>query len=214
MKLRLVRVLSIGGVLAATTAAAGYGQVFGSGPDPATASSSTTSGSGSTGSSTAATTPAAAPVPVSPAPVAGSATQFSYVAGDAATIVLDSAGGTLRLVSFVPNPGWFTIRLDQPSATDLDVSLESPSGQVRFTAGFVNGAIVAHLQVGAGSGTSVPGNSAPGNSAPGNTSPGGGDDNGGDDDNSGSGSGGGDDNGGDDNSGSGSGGGDDSGSDD
>ena len=142
---------------------------------------------------------------VTPAPVPGSATQFSYLAGDAATIVLDSADGTVRLVSFVPNPGWFTVRLDQPSITELDVRLESPSGQARFTASIVGGAIVANLEVGAVSGTSVPGNSAPGNSAPGNTAPGGGDDGGGDD-NSGSGSGGGgdDDSGGDDNSGPGS----------
>jgi hypothetical protein len=224
MKLRFVRVLSIGGVLAAATATAGYGQVFGGAPDPASATSSTTpgSGSGSTASSTATSVAASAPVTVVPAPVPGSATQFSYIAGDAATIVLDSADGTLRLVSFVPNPGWFTVRLDQVSVTDLDVRLESPSGQVRFTAGIVGGAIVANLEVGAAPGTSVPGNSAPGNSAPGNstpgnstpgnTTPGGGDDDDGDD--NGAGDNGGDDNGGDDNSGPGGGGDDNSGSDD
>ena len=153
------------------------------------------------------------------APVPGSATQFSYVAGDAATVVLDSAGGTLRVVTFAPHPGWFTVRLDQPTATDMQVLLESTSGQVRFVASLVNGNVVTSLEAGAGPGSSVPGNSAPGNSAPDNSAPGnsapgnstpGGDGNGGragGDDNGGGG--GNDDSGGDDSGGSGGGGSDD-----
>jgi hypothetical protein len=199
MNFRLIRVLSIGGVLATATATASYGHVLGGAPDPASASSS----------SAPASVAPAAPATVVPAPVPGSATQFSYIAGNAATIVLDSAGGTVRLVSFVPEPGWFTVRLDQLSPTELDIRLESTSGPVRFTAGIVNGAIVANVEVGAGSATSVPGNTAPGNSAPDNSTPGNStpgntapddDDDGGDDDNSRSGSGGSDD----DNSGPGS----------
>ena len=153
------------------------------------------------------------------APVPGSATQFSYVAGDAATVVLDSAGGTLRVVTFAPHPGWFTVRLDQPTATDMQVLLESTSGQVRFLASLVDGNVVTSLEAGAGPGSSVPGNSAPGNSAPANSAPGGtgpdnsapgntapgGDDNGGGDGGSGGGGG----SGGDDSGGSGGGGSDD-----
>ena len=171
-------------------------------------------------------------------PVPGTTTQFSYVAGDAATVVVDSAGGVLRIVTFTPHPGWFTLRLDQPNMTQFEVRLESSTGQVRFAAALVDGAIVPQLEVGtapsgsvpdtapgnSGPGNSAPDNSAPGNSAPGNSAPGNstpgntapdGDDNGGDDDggddNSGPG-GGGDDSGGDDSGGddnSGSGGGDD-----
>ena len=149
------------------------------------------------------------------APVPGSATQFSYVAGDAATVVLDSAGGTLRVVTFAPHPGWFTVRLDQPTATDMQVLLESTSGQVRFLASLVDGNVVTSLEAGAGPGSSVPGNSAPGNSAPGNSAPDnsapgntapGGDDNGGGGGNGGSGGGG---SGDDDSGGSGGGGSDD-----
>jgi hypothetical protein len=110
---------------------------------------------------------------VTPAPVPGSATQFSYVAGDAATVIVDSAGGTLRVVTFAPQPGWFTVRLDQPSATELDVRLESTAGQVRFAARLENGVVVAELESSSTPGTSAPGNSAPGNSAPGGSAPGG-----------------------------------------
>jgi hypothetical protein len=140
----------------------------------------------------------------------------SYVAGDAATVVLDSAGGILRIVAFAPHPGWFTVRLEQPSATQFDVRLESASGQVHFSAQLVNGAVTAQVDGGGSTpgasapggsapggsapGGSAPGGSAPGGSAPGNTAPGGGDDNGGDDN-------GGDDNGGGGGSGRGSGGG-------
>jgi hypothetical protein len=163
-----------------------------------------------------------------PVPVPGSATQFSVVAGNAATLIFETADGTLRLVTFAPHPGWFTVRLDQATSTVLEVRLESASGQVRFTAGFVNGALVAELDTsgtpGGGSvpgvsasGGSIPDNSTPGGSTPDNSTPGtsassstvpGGDDNGGGD-NSGPGGGGDDDAPGDDSGGSGGGGSDD-----
>ena len=217
MKLRIARTLALGGALASVTAVAAYSSASGSAPDPAAASSSTvagtTPGSGSTASSAASSTPNSAPVTVSSVAVPGSPSQFSFLAGDAATLVLDTAGGTLRIVTFVPNPGWFTVRLEQSSAAALDVQLESASGQVQFSADLVNGGIVTDLLATAGPATSAPGNSTPGNSTPGNSTPGnttpGGDDNGGDDNGGDDNGGGGDDNGGDDNSGPGGGGSDD-----
>ena len=228
MKSRIVRVLSIGGMLVTAPTIAVIGNAAGSTPVSASASSS----SSPTTTPSSVSTASAAPVTVAPTPVPGSATQFSYVVGDAATVVVDSAGGILRVVSFAPNPGWFTIRLEQSSVTALQALLESPGGQVRFGASLADGSVVTSLEVGGpgsfvpGStapgntapgnsapdnstpGNSTPGNSTPGNSTPGNTAPGGGDDNGGDD-NSGSGGGGNDDSGGDDSGGSGGGGSDD-----
>ena len=162
MRFRIARVLSVGGVLATATAVTTYSQFVSTAPVSASASSSSS--------------PTAAPVPVSASPVAGSTTQFSYVVGDAATVILDSAGGTLRIVAFAPHPGWFTVRLEQPNATELEIRLESPSDRVRFAADLVNGAIVTELEAGTGPGDSVPG-TGPDNSAPGGSVPGTGPDN-------------------------------------
>jgi hypothetical protein len=187
MNRRIIRALSIGGALAATSVVAAGAQGFGSVPVSASASSS---------SSTPNSTPSSASVPVTvgSVAVAGSATQVSYDAGGAATVVLDSAGGTLRVVTFAPQPGWFTVRLEQPSATQLRVLLQSGSGQVHFSALFANGTVFTKLDASGAPGVSAPGNSAPGNSAPGNTAPGGGGDDDGND-NSGPGGGGSDDSG-------------------
>ena len=171
MKSRTIRVLSIGGMLATVPAIAVISNTAGGSPVSASASSSSSPSSTPNSVSTASSAPASAPVVVVGTPVAGSATQFSYVAGDAATLVLDSAGGTLRVVTFAPHPGWFTIRLDQASPTDFQVLLESTGGQVRFTASVASGSVVTNLEVGSGPGNSVPGNSVPGNSGPDNTGP-------------------------------------------
>jgi hypothetical protein len=100
----------------------------------------------------------------------------SYVAGDAATLILDIADGTVRLVDFAPHPGWITVRVTQTSPTHLEARLESISGQVRFAATLVNGAVVTELDA-----PSVPGVIAPDNSTPGtgpdNSTPGTGPDN-------------------------------------
>jgi hypothetical protein len=186
MNRRTIRVLSISGALAATGAIVAGSQGFGSVPVSASATSSSSSPSSSPGTtpgagSTASSSPASVPATVSSVAVAGSPTQVSYVAGDAATVILDSAGGALRIVAFAPHPGWFTVRLEQPTAMQLDVQLESPSGQVHFAAQLANGAVTTQLDAGssAGSSISAPGGSGPDNSAPGNTAPGGGDDSGG-----------------------------------
>ena len=161
MKSRTIRALSIGGMLATVPAIAVISNTAGGSPVSASASSSSSPSSTPNSVSTASSAPTSAPVVVVGTPVAGSATQFSYVAGDAATLILDSAGGTLRVVTFAPHPGWFTIRLDQASPTDFQVLLESTGGQVRFTASVANGSVVTNLEVGSGPGNSVPGNSAP-----------------------------------------------------
>ena len=190
MKSPTLRILSIGGMLATATALTINSHVLSGTPASASVSSSST--------------PTSTPVTASSAPIPGAPTQLSYRAGDAATLILDSAGGTLRVVTFAPHPGWFTVRLEQPSATNLEVRLESTAGQVRFAASLANGVVVTELDVSAGPNNSTPqqhpGNSTPGNSTPGNSTPGtapgnstpGGDDHGGDD-NGGSGGGGSDD---------------------
>jgi hypothetical protein len=164
------------------------------------------------------------PATVSSVAVAGSPTQVSYVAGDAATVILDSGSGALRIVDFTPHPGWFTVRLEQPSLTQLRVRLQSATASVTFSAQLADGVIATSLSAdpapsssapsdsapgGTGPGNSAPGNSAPGNSAPGNSAPGNTAPGGGDDDDDGSGRGGDDDPPGDDSGGSGGGGSDD-----
>lgn len=183
MRFRRARVLSVGAVLATALAVTTYGHVIGSASVAASASSSSSPSSspstgstpGSTPASVAVSAPAPVVVTVGGTPVPGSATQFAYLAGDAATVILDSAGGTLRVVTFAPHPGWFTVRLDQPSPTGLEVRLESASGQVRFSASVVEGSVVTELELGVPGGSvpaaSVPGASTPDGSAPGNSGP-------------------------------------------
>ena len=197
MNLRIARILSIGGTLATAGAVTLSTQGLGSTPASASASSSSTATTSPSANSPASTAAAATPaiVAVSPAPVPGSPTQVAFAAGDAGTLVFDTADGGMRLVAFAPNPGWATVRIDSPSATQLEARLESPSGQVRFVANLVDGAVVAELEtIGGGAGkqcagherprqqcsgqqrptarNSAPGNSAPGNSTPGNSAPG------------------------------------------
>lgn len=235
MKSCTARTLSIAGLLATATAVTVTGHVASGAPVAASASSSSAPDTTPNSGSTAASTPDSSPVTASAVPVAGSTTQFSYLAGDAATVILDSAGGTLRLVAFVPHPGWFTVRLEQTSATEVEVRLESTAGRVRFAARLVDGVVVTEVDAGNGTDDSVPTNSTPGNSSPdnsspsssspdnsspssstpdnstpdnstpGTTTPGDDDDDDDDGDNSGSGGGGNDDSGGDDNGGSGQG---------
>src|SRR5688572_16396799 len=119
MNHRLARTFSVSAALATAGVVGGNAVVSHGTPASAsaTSSSASTPGSGSTESSAASTNPGSATptstVPVTPTPVAGSATQFSLVAGDAATVILDTNGGVLRIVAFAPHPGWFTVRLEQ-----------------------------------------------------------------------------------------------------
>jgi hypothetical protein len=170
MSLRFARYLAIGGMVATVGTLTVGSQAFRSTPASASASSSSTPNTGPDASSPSSPAVTVAPMTASSTPVPGSNSQVAYVAGDAATLIIDSAGGAMRLVTFAPHPGWFTVRLDQPSATQLEVRLESTSGRVRFAAEFVNGVVVTELEGTTGPGVSVPG-SAPGASAPDNTGP-------------------------------------------
>jgi hypothetical protein len=202
MRHQLSRNLAVGAALA-TAGIVGSNAVIGrSIPAAASATSSSvgTPGSGSTDSSSVSTpgsgstdssvsVPASTPasVPLTPTPVAGSATQFSVVAGESATIIVDTTNGALRIVAFAPHPGWFTVRLEQASATEMTAQLQTDSTQVTFTARVADGALVAELSSGGvpsttpgstpgtGPDDSAPGtgpdNSGPDNSGPDNSSP-------------------------------------------
>ena len=194
MRHQLSRNLAVGAALATAGIVGGNAVIGRSIPAAASATSSSVStpGSGSTDSSSVSTpgsgstdssvsVPASTPastVPLTPTPVAGSATQFSVVAGESATIIVDTTNGALRIVAFAPHPGWFTVRLEQASATEMTAQLQTDSTQVTFTARVADGALVAELSGGGVPSTtpvSTPGTgpdgSAPGtgpdNSAPG-----------------------------------------------
>jgi hypothetical protein len=187
---RLIKFLSAGAIVAASIGVTAYGQIASGAPLAESASSSSSPGSTPGTGSVATPAPAFAPATPIVAAVPGAPTQASFVAGSAATMIVDSAGGTLRIVAFAPHPGWSLVRLEQRSLTELEAWLESTAGQVHFAAQLANGVVTPQLEISAVPGNSVvpntapggtaPSNSAPDNSTPGNTTPDdGGDDNGG-----------------------------------
>ncbi len=103
-------------------------------------------------------------------------TQATYRIGQAGTTLLDTAGGRLTIVQVTPAPGWSVDRAES-DGTNVEIRLESASGEVRFEASLVRGVVRVSLETdddddnsGSGSGNSGHGG-------------------GGDDDNSGPGSG-------------------------
>jgi hypothetical protein len=161
--------LSIGGVLAAGSAAALVNAKVlderSSGAPPAATALSTTSipagvqlTAAPTVPPTSATPPSTtlpantrAPIVVTAPPTttttvpvvttAAGATQATYRLGDAGTALLDTAGGRLTVVRVVPNPGWSVDRAESDGPTSVEIRLESASGEVRFEASLVRGVV-------------------------------------------------------------------------
>ena len=144
---RIAVLLSVTGVLAAGTAST-LGQ-----PDARGQIASSTS---SASSITAASTPNSAPdaaastVPdgtvVVGQPVPNSATQQSFVLGDAATVIVDTANGQLAIVVIAPHPGWNLTRAELRDVEAVEIRLESSNGDVRFEADLINGTVVASMR--------------------------------------------------------------------
>ena len=87
-------------------------------------------------SSAASTTPAAT------SPLAG--TQATYRLGSAGTALLDTSGGRLTIVSVTPVAGW-TVDRAESDGTNVEIRLESESGEVRFEASLVGGVVRVSL---------------------------------------------------------------------
>ncbi len=100
------------------------------------------------------TTPlTAAPSTTTTAPVgtgattSGSTTQQTFRLGDAATAILDTAGGVLTIVSVAPYPGWEVDRAEQEDSTSVEIRLRSTAGgDVRFEASLVRGVVVVTVR--------------------------------------------------------------------
>ena len=132
MNRRTIRVPPIG-ALCTTGAIVAGAQGFGGVPVSASASSSSSSPSSSPGTtpgggSTASSSPASVPATVSSVAVAGSPTQVSYVAGDAATVILDPPAA-LCASSHSPSPRWPSASLKQPSAHSSRCNWSRPLGR-------------------------------------------------------------------------------------
>jgi hypothetical protein len=125
---------------------------------------------------TTTTTPSPATVAAATAPPGG--TLATYRLGQAGTALLDTAGGRLTVVQVTPAAGWFVERAES-DGTEVEIRLESGSGEVRFEASLVRGVVRVSLDTDDDSDGDDGGGSGSGNSGHG------GDD---DDDNSGPGS--------------------------
>ena len=80
--------------------------------------------------------------------VPGSATEWSYVLGEAATVILDPSGAELTVVVIAPHPGWTLERAERGVDGSIEIRLTSASGEVRFEARVADGVIQTSLRTG------------------------------------------------------------------
>lgn len=116
-------------LVAATVSAATFAP---SGPDMASGMGVVAAGS------TAPTTP------VVEEPIAAS-TRTTYKVGDAGTVVLDAADGSLEVVSVSPGAGWTAQKIEREH-NDVEVYFVSSTAKVEFTARLVDGRIVTDVE--------------------------------------------------------------------
>jgi len=155
MKTRMAMAISIAGVLVAGSAAALVNtQVLSGSADasPFEAQATTTEPSTtvvvSAPADTTVTTvapavaPAAADTTVQAAP---SSTQASYAIGDS-TVVLDTAGDTLTIVSLTPAAGWTVTKAETQDATNVEIKLQSGTNELEFHANLLFGVVTTSVE--------------------------------------------------------------------
>ena len=150
MKTRMAMAISIAGVLVAGSAAALVNtQVLSGSADasPFDAKANTTEPSTSVVISAPADTsavttvaPAAAPAAVDTTVQAAPSTQASYAIGDS-TVVLDTAGDTLTIVSLTPTAGWTVTKAENQDATNVEIKLQSGTNELEFHANLLFGVV-------------------------------------------------------------------------
>ena len=156
MKTRMAMAISIAGVLVAGSAAALVNtQVLSGSADasPFEAQANTTEPSTtvvvSAPADTTVTTvapavaPAAANTTVQAA--APSSTQASYAIGDS-TVVLDTAGDTLTIVSLTPAAGWTVTKAESHDATNVEIELQSGANELEFHANLLFGVVTTSVE--------------------------------------------------------------------
>ena len=143
---RTATLLSLAGVLVAGSAAALVNSQVLQGSSGASADPSTLIvESPITTTSATATTVTVAPVTTDT--VGGTATPSvtTYAVGDSGVVTLDTASGSLVLVSAVPNPGWTVATTGPNGLGGVGVTFRSPTVEVSFNAVLADGQVVTSV---------------------------------------------------------------------
>ena len=156
MKPRMAMAISIAGVLVAGSAAALVNtQVLSGSADasPFEARANTTELSTTVVVSAPADTSTVTTAPPTVAPAASdttvqaapSSTQASYAIGDS-TVVLDTAGDTLTIVSLTPAAGWTVTKAETQDATNVEIKLQSGTNELEFHANLLFGVVTTSVE--------------------------------------------------------------------
>lgn len=82
-------------------------------------------------------------LPAAPAP----GTQTTYSIGEAATLIVDTAGGTLVIVAIAPHPGWSLVSAESDGPIKIEIQLASVSTFVEFRANLLFGVVGTSFEV-------------------------------------------------------------------
>jgi len=148
--------LSFAGVLVAGSAAALVNtQVLSGTADPspfdapaeATVEPSTTVAVSAPADSSTVTTVATTVTPTVAAPTVApaSSTQGSYPIGDS-SVVLDTAGAVLTIVTVTPAPGWTVTKAESEDATNVEIKLQSGTTEMEFHANLLFGVVSTSVE--------------------------------------------------------------------
>lgn len=145
-KARITTVLSLTGVLVAGSAAALVNtQVLqGTSTHKSTASEISVADQSSSSAATSVTNKFAQVAPVVLAPVVSS--QSAFQIGTAGSVVLDTAGGVLTIVSVTPASGWTVVGSENSDDMDAEIILQSDTTRIEFKATLSDGQIVTSVE--------------------------------------------------------------------
>ncbi len=145
-KARITTLLSLTGVLVAGSAAALVNtQVLqGTSTHKSTASEISVADQSSSSAATSVTNKFAQVAPVVLAPVVSS--QSAFQIGTAGSVVLDTAGGVLTIVSVTPASGWTVVGSENSDDMDAEIILQSDTTRIEFKATLSDGQIVTSVE--------------------------------------------------------------------
>jgi hypothetical protein len=130
--------LSLAGVLVAGSAAALVNTQVLSGSDDGASV-------GSLGSTTSVSVPTSSSIDVAPPVSSAGSTESTYQVGEAGLVTIDTATGSLTLVSVTPNPGWSVASTGSGPFSGAEVHLTDGSVDVRFLAILADGSVVVDV---------------------------------------------------------------------
>jgi len=71
--------------------------------------------------------------------------QASYAIGDS-TVILDTAGDTLTIVSLTPAAGWTVTKAETEDATNVEIKLQSGTNELEFHANLLFGVVTTSVE--------------------------------------------------------------------